>query len=347
MDDELSPDRPAVLGRVATMSDVARHAGVSNAAASAVLSGTHSSVRVSEATRLRVQQAARDLKYSRNEVARALRRQRTDIIGLYLWHQALDTHGPFLAEIVSGLQHGCDAHQKDLLIHGTFRGQSIDDIYARLVNGKIDGLVLFAEPGDPLVDRLAAASLPVVTVADVVPPLPGVVADDRAGSALLAAHLAGRGHRRVLYRRGPSRHSSPARRYAAFHEAAAKHGMTVLEDEGQIFSADSDLNAAEQALLTDPAGERPSAIVCWNDDLADCTIQGCAALGLRVPADVAVVGFDGLASPARPARRLTTVRVPWAAVAQTAVDLLVRRLAGETIPPETVLPVDLVLGETG
>ena len=328
------------------MSDVARAAGVSNTAASAVLSGTRSSARVSEGTRARVLQAAEHLQYTRNEVARALRRQRTDIIGLYLWHQALDTHGQFMAEIVSGLQHGCDAHQKDLLIHGTFRGQSIQDIYGRLVNGKIDGLVLFAVPGDPLVDRLAGAALPVIAIADAVPPLPAVVADDRAGSALLAAHLAARGHRRVLYRRGLASKTSAQRRHAAFQEAATALGMTVLEDTGREFSASDSFSPWEHALLTTPAGTRPAAIACWNDDLADCTIGGCEALGLRVPDDVAVVGFDGLVSKARPSRLLTTVCAPWSELARTAIDLLMRRLDGEEIPPETVLPVELVLGET-
>lgn len=339
-------DSVAAPTRAATMSDVARHAGVSNAAASAVLSGTRSNARVSEATRRRVQQAALDLHYTRNEVARALRRQRTDIIGLYLWHQDLDTRGPFLAEIVGGLQRGCDRHQKDLLVHGTFRGESIEDIFNRLVSGKIDGLILFAEPGDPLVDRLAAAALPVVTVADVVPPLPGVTVDDAGGSRLLAQYLAERGHRRVLYRRGPITHSSTARRYAAFREAAETLALTVLEDPGRAFAADSVFSEYETAALKASAVERPSAIICWNDDLADVTLGCCEKLGLRVPSDIAILGFDGLTSRMRPSRRLTTVRAPWSEVASTAVDLLIQRMGGAAIPAETIMPIEFVVGET-
>ena len=335
-----TPSRPA------TIADVARHAGVSNAAASAVLSGTHSNARVSEKTRLRVQQAATELRYTRNELARALRRQRTDIIGLYLWHQTLDTRGPFLGEIVAGLQRGCDIHQKDLLIHGTFRGESIEDIYTRLVSGKIDGLILFAEPGDPLVDRLAAAFLPVVTVADVVAPLPAVTVDDGEGSRLLALHLAERGHRRVLYRRGPLAHSSTARRHAAFHEAASTLSLTVIDDPGCVFAADSPLSAFEQTALTTQGTDRPTAIVCWNDDLADVTLAHCGSLGLRIPEDIAILGFDGSTSRVRPSRRLTTIRAPWSDVAQTAVELLMRRLGGQEITSETVLPVYLVIGDT-
>ena len=332
--------------KTVTMSDVARHAGVSHTAVSSVLSGGQSSARVSEVTRARILQASRDLHYTPNAVARALRRQRTDLIGLYLWDKRLDIRGPFLAEIVSGLQRGCNLYRKDLLIHGAFREQSIDDIYGSLINGKIDGLVLFAEAGDPLVDRLVTASLPVITVADLVPPLPGVVADDQAGSRLLARHLGERGHTRVLYRKGSAIQSSSLRRYASFCETAAALGMTVLEDAPHHFGEGDDLSETEQRWLALPTGQRPTAIVCWNDHLADRTSACCEALGLRVPEDIAVVGFDGLASKTRPARRLTTVRAPWALVAQTAIDLLMRRIAGEPIPLETILPVELIEGDT-
>ena len=337
---------PAESNKTITMSDVARHAGVSHAAISSVLSGGQSSARVSEATRARILLAARDLHYTPNAVARALRRQRTDLFGLYLWDKRLDIRGPFLAEIVSGLQRGCNLYRKDLLIHGTFREQSIDDIYGSLINGKIDGLVLFAEAGDPLATRLMTASLPVITVADLVPPLPGVVADDQAGSRLLARHLAARGHTRILYRKGSAIQSSTCRRYAAFCETAAALGMTVLEDATHHFGEGDELSETELRCLALPTGQRPTAIVCWNDHLADRTIVCCEALGVRVPENIAVVGFDGLPSKARPARRLTTVRAPWADVAQTAIDLLLQRLAGEAIPPETTLPVELIEGDT-
>jgi LacI family transcriptional regulator len=328
------------------MSDVARQAGVSSAAASAVLSGTRSSVRVSETTRTRILQAAQDLQYTRNEIARSLRRQSTDTIGLYVSDRSLKAHGPFLSEIVSGLQQGCDAHRKDLLLHGTLGGQSVDITHGRLFNGKIDGLILLSAPGDPLIDRLAAASLPVVAVAESLPSLPSVIVDDRAGSALLAEYLAAQGYRKVLSRRGPDSRPSSLRRYTAFRQAAAAHRMMVWEDLGRQPDVPDELSPQEKALLSAPSGDRPVVVVCGDDDLADGTIRNCETLGLRVPKDVAVVGFGGLVSRARPSRFLTTISAPWAEAARTAVNLLLGSLAGEEIPLETVLPVRLVVGET-
>ncbi len=87
-------------------------------------------------------------------------------------------------------------------------------------------------------------------------------------------------------------------------------------------------------------------IVCGNDLLAYATFDYCRDQGFRVPEDFAIVGFDGIVSQVRPAAVLTTIRAPWSDVAQTALDLVIRRLTGEAVPPETVLPVALVVGET-
>lgn len=150
----------------------------------------------------------------------------------------------------------------------------------------------------------------------------------------------------MLYRKGAAIQTSTTRRYTAFCAEAALQGMTVLEDANRYFGEGDDLSAPELAFLAASEGQRLTAIACWNDHLADRTIAHCNALGLRVPEDIAVVGFDGLVSKERPARRLTTILVPWSKVAQTAVDLLTRRFAGEAIPLETVLPVELIVGET-
>ena len=331
--------------RPATMSDVAERAQVSKVAVSVVLHGTRTNTRVAETTRQRILQAAQDLQYTPNHLARALLRRRMNIIGLYLGDKYLDTRSLFMSEVVAGMQIGCHIHRKDLLIHGTFRGQSVADIHAEMLGGKIDGLVMFAKPDDPLAMRLAASSLPAVAIVDAVPNLPSVVADDRGGSEALAAHLAGRGHRQVLYRRGPVTQTSTVRRCLAFREAAAMHGMAVVEDASIIFT-DGPLSRWEQDLLAGPADQRPTAVVCATDRIAYATVDYCQSLGLQVPGDISVTGFDGMVPEMQPAVQLTTIKAPWAEVARVAVDLLMERLAGREILPETVLPVELVLGRT-
>ena len=328
------------------MADIAQRAGVSKVTVSAVLSASAgNNTRVAPATRQRILDAAREMNYAPNSLAKMFRRNRTDIIGLYLGDWLLNTHDLFLAEIVSGLQIGCRNHGKDLLIHGT-HGRSVEDVYRELTNRKIDGLIVFAAEHDALALRLASSSLPVVAITDAVPSLPSVVADDRAGSRLVAGYLAAKGHQRVLYRRGPAFQTSANRRYEAFREATVGLGMSVREDSGRVQNFAFTLSEREGAILGASLMERPTAIVCSNDLLAYATFDYCQDRGYRVPEDFAIVGFDGIVPQFRPAARLTTIRAPWSEVAQTALRLAIRRLAGEEIPSETVQPVELVIGQT-
>ena len=328
------------------MADIAARVGVSKVTVSAVLSASAGNrTRVSEATRRRVLAAATELNYTPNGIAKMFRARRTDIIGLYLGDRMLNTHDLFLAEIVSGLQLGCQEHGKDLLIHSTFQGRPLGHIHSELINRKIDGLLMFAAENDPLAVLLASSPVPVIAIADAVPVLPSVVADDRGGSILVANYLASKGHTRVLYRRGYGLQASANRRYEAFCASADGLGMVVLDDKTRLQEFDFVLSASEKALLAGP-NERPTAIVCANDLLASAALDYCREQGYAVPGDYAVVGFDGIPPQIRPAAYLTTIHVPWPQVAQTALDLVVKSLSGELIPQETVLPVDLVRGET-
>jgi GntR family transcriptional regulator of arabinose operon len=173
------------------------------------------------------------------------------------------------------------------------------------------------------------------------------VADDASGGRLLAEHLAARGHRRIFYRAGDVSLVSAARRQAGFLEAAQEHDMTVTV-QGPSLGGDLHevLTEADVAWLDRPREERPTAAVCWNDLTAYNLLNHCRARGLSLPDDLAVAGYDDIPPPYATPWRLTTIRAPWAEVARTAVDVLVRSLGGEDIPCETVLPVTFVFGDT-
>ncbi len=326
-----------------TLIDVAEKAGVNKVTVSVVLNGSQANTRVSNATRERILAAAKELNYQPNALARSLRRRQTNIIGFYMGG-FMDTRNLFLSEIVSGLQQGCELNCRDFLMHGTFRGASTDDIYAELVNGKVDGLILHVRGNNPLVQRLADSYLPVIAITDAVPSLPSVTIDDVAGSRLLAQHLAEKGHRRILYGTSPFPLASVHRRHAAFCEAASDLGMTVVTD----LARHDDLlpSPLEARFLALTPRERPTAVVCWNDNFAYLMIEYFRRSGIRVPEDLAVTGFDGSTTAIPPAYRLTTILAPWRQVAQTAVSLLIAQKEGNPPPAETMLPVEFMLGET-
>ena len=329
----------------ATLSDVAKYAGVGVSTASAVLRGASSTVRIAEATQRRVQQAAVDLSYRPNAIARSLRTQRTNIIGLYCGYGPMDASNPFAGKIINGLQEECDILRKDLLLHTGFGVHTAEEAYNELANGKIDALVLFTPSNDRLVELLAASSLPAVLIVDAALNLPSIVVDDATGGRLLAEHLADKGHRHVIYRLGIApAGTSVQRRLASFHEAAAARGMTVVEvTEGDWQGA---MSPEEIKQLTRRDKHKPTAVACWHDTSAYGLIGWCQSMGMRVPEDLAVVGFNGTITDASRLCKLTTIRTSWKQVGRTAVQLLDDLMKGKEVTRETVLPVELLVGKT-
>jgi DNA-binding LacI/PurR family transcriptional regulator len=331
--------------RRATLQAVAELAGVNRVTAAVALGRSpQGGTRVSEATRARVLEAAQQLGYAPNAIARALRGERTHIVGYYAGYEALDAHTPFTAAILQGLQQSCRIHAQDLMLFGSFERDTIDSIYATLTSGKIDGLVLLPTPRSPVMDKLFDSHLPVVGIANAHPSIPCVTVDDEAGSWMIAEYLAHKGHQHILYRSHEERRTSMVRREAAFLAAAAELGMAItLTYEAKEAHS---LSNEEYAILCRPDTQRPTAAVCWTDLSAYALLAACEQLGMRVPGDLAIVGFDGIPTRIKPERTLTTIRAPWVDVAAQAVDYLLALLEGGDMQPETVLPVELVVGDT-
>lgn len=330
----------------ATLADVAMQAGVSKVAVSMVLNGSRTGTRVSAATRERIERAAMELEYWPNAVARSLRQKRTDIIAFYDSRDvAIEVNHPFLSAILAGMQEGCELEHKDLLIHGRFRQDGPDDLYLALLNGQIDGLVLYARTLTPLIKRLADSRLPVVCVAEEVSGVPFVGVDETGGSRMLARYLAAKGYRQVLYRRSDETlPSTLCERVEAFCDEALALGMALRHSCNPPTS--NEPTPQEQEMLLAAPEQRPDVVVCWNDSSAAGIARFCLERGLRVPQDLAIAGFDDLPSSYRPTQQLTTIAAPWAEVARTAVKLLVARCQGQEVPPRTVVPVQLIEGRT-
>ncbi len=328
----------------ATLRDVAGFAAVSPYTVSTVLNGARSNTRVSEETRERILKAAAELGYRPNGLARSLRNKRTNIVGLYFGYGSLEPHDPFHAEVLTGLQRGCEAFRKDLMIHYSFHKYDVNQVFAELAGGKLDGLVLLAAPTDPLVDRVRDSGLLIVAITDALEGIPSVVADDADGSRLIAEHLAELGHGRVLYRKCPGESDSAGRRFDSFKSHAARLDIDVVEGttsdwRGQLGPIEIESIARRKELGI-------SAAVCWGDPSANALLRVCRENRIRVPEEFSIVGFNGIEPSVEPRQRLTTVKANWADVTQCAVSLLARRIEGEAVPMWTVMPVQFVEGET-
>ncbi len=333
------------MSRVSTIKDIAARVGVSTATVSAALGKNPAgTIRVSAATRQRIQEAANALNYRPNSIARSLRSKRTNIIGLYTSHGYLNPHVSFTAQIVGGLHKGCDENGLDLLLHSFHADRPVEAVVSELIDGQIDGLILYTAAHDPLAEKLKTASLPIVVIVDAIEGLPSVTADDADGMRQLAGYLWGRGHRHIWFRMPVRELASASARLAAFKQEAHALGMRVDTSDRVITHEHPTFDELEW--LSKPRAQRPTAAVCWNDLTAYHLLEYCRNAGIRVPEDLAVAGFDGLPTLIPGIVNLTTVWVPWADVVRAAVPLLIQRIEGKKIPDVTTFPVEFVQGAT-
>jgi DNA-binding LacI/PurR family transcriptional regulator len=300
--------------------------------------------RITPATRSRVLEAAKELHYQPDARGRALRSGQTNIIGMYTGYGYINVRFPFFTEIISGLQEGCDAFHKDLLLHGVYRDETSTDIYTNLANGKIDGIILNLSAKNPLVSRIVETGFPAIAVADPLPGIPSVMVDDTGGTRILADYLWSRGHRKYVYQTGGDLPESAIRRRDTFLQFMQEHGGHV--QVFHIHDHPEGLKEIVHILTTSNSNDRPTAVVCWNDSDAYDMIHQCRIAGLKVPDDVSIAGFDGCPLPYDVGWSLTTIHAPWSNVAFTAVQYLIEQITGKDVPLETTLPVELIEGNT-
>jgi DNA-binding LacI/PurR family transcriptional regulator len=339
--------------RPVTLKEIAERVGVGASTASVVLNGAKSGTKVSAETRRAILQAAQELNYRPNALARSLRCRRTGIVGFFSGYEYIDPRNQYIAEVLAGLQTGCARHGLNLLLYTPHSGHPPAEVVGNLEDGRLDGLVITARPEHPINSLLAGSHLPVVAIADRIPGLPCVVADAAEGGRLQARHLFERGHRRVLY--VPSDYPFPSveERQRSFMAEAAQLGMEVVQG-GPVSAHLDDFELPPEIhlrLVPDDLEKlkgpgRATAVQCWDDTPAYRIASQLADLGYRVPFDVAVSGYNGCAHSAEPRWNLTTVRADWPSVAAAAVEVLHACIEGLEFSDTTVSPVELIIGAT-
>lgn len=312
-------------GITPTLEDVARQARVSTATVSRALNAPG---RVRADTRERVEAAVTALGYTPHFSGRALASNRTDTVGAVI----PTMENAIFARGLQALQEALAEAGVTLLVATSNYDQAREAAQIRTLLGRaVDGLVLIGTERDPeIYALLERRGLPFVLVWIYRPDLPylSVGFDNRAAAHAIAERVVGTGHRRIAMIAGITAGNDRARdRVSGVSDALAASGLDLRPPylREAAYTLEAGAEAARRLLALSP---RPSAIVCGNDVLAVGAIQGVRSLGLSVPGDVSITGFDNieLARVIEPA--LTTVHVPHRRMGQTAAELLLALRGG-------------------
>jgi LacI family transcriptional regulator len=320
----------------ATIRDVARAAGVSVATVSRALNGAEN---VLPATRERIVEAARTLRFTPSGAARSLITKRTDTIGALL----PDLFGEYFSELIRGIDQAARARGLHLLVSSSHGDADEAAAALRAMNGRVDGLLVMSPHADADFLRLnLPGSLPAVLL-NTGTALPGharFVVDNFGGARAMTRHLVASGRKRVAFIGGPQGNDEAQERLRGY-KAGLKAGMRELVFEGD-FTEEAGWRAGRRIVQTKP---RPDAVFAANDMMAVGCMAALNEAGLRVPDDVAVAGFDDIPIARYITPALTTIRVPIAALGSAALDALAKAVeAPLTQATHTVvMPVELMV----
>jgi LacI family transcriptional regulator len=334
-----------IVERRARLEDVARLAGVSPTTVSRAL---RHDARISENTRVSVQRAAKQLGYIPDARASSLRGRATSTIGLLL----PDVADPLHAQIAMAVEQAASAEGYTVLLANGLSDpvqerQALNVFTAQ----RTDGIVLVSSMLSPQEANLLVSPCPVVYVGGENVSLAGytselptgsIRADDVRGIRAVVEHLRSRGYRRVGYVNGPDLASNATRRDTALR-SLAQAGMScaLYPYLGGVESLGT-LNATVSTVVAD----RLDALICYDDIEALGVMDALRGRGVRVPDDIAIVGFDDIPFAGISNPRLTTVAQPSEEIGRAAFGMLLAGLKNGDLPPSIMLPVRLVVRDS-
>jgi DNA-binding LacI/PurR family transcriptional regulator len=346
--------------RPLTLEEVAREAGVSKTTASVVLNGRAEQVRISEATRARVMAVADRLGYVPDHAARSLRRRQTGIITILLWRLG----SPFFSEIASSVAQAAAGRDYEVSVIDCHDLDTEIRALHHLRQGSSDGVIVAVNrhrvigPASEGLLRLMERGLPVVVLLDHSPDpsIPSIRVDDVGGGYTATKHLLGLGHRRIAHftwddvpldEEEPDAGNARYRGYRqALREAGVKLEPSWVTIGPRGSSGGANLARRFLAAHPDPA-TRPTAVFATNDLIAIGSLRGFHEAGVRVPDDIAIVGFHGVELGNLTIPSLTTVALGSAELGRLGAETLFALLDGsQPVRSERVLPVGLVVRES-
>lgn len=328
-----------------TLEDIGRLAGVSRSTVSRVINHQPS---VRPDVRDRVEEVIRRTGYTPNVAARSLVSGRSGVIGLVIPSRVHSLfEDPYFGRLIQGMSAASNRSGTTLSLFLFQTEEEEAALYPRVVtSGFLDGLILTAtRMADPLLARMVAGVIPIVMVGR--PDVEGVSyvdADNHGGAQLAASHLCGLGYQRIGLIGAPTSTTAGVDRLNGFIEGLALHGRALhpsLRADGDFSEASG--YRAMQTLMP----HRPDALFVASDTMAMGALRALREAGVRVPRDIALVGFDGSPASETSTPPLTTVRQPVTETGARAVQILNDLVRGTaTSPVVEIMPVELVVRES-
>lgn len=308
---------------MATIKDVARIAGVSTTTVSHVINKTRF---VAEATQERVMAAVTELNYAPSAVARSLKCNTTNTIGMLVTQST----NPFFAEVVEGVESYCYRQGYTLILCNTGGLVEKQRDYIRMLAGKrVDGLLVMCSDlddelrimldGHPDIPKVVMDWGPETSKAD------KIIDNSEEGGYLATRYLINNGHTDIACLSGHFEKMACKERISGCKRALAEAGLTLPEDwllEGN-FECDTAVIAADKILAMD---KKPSAVFCFNDIMALGLMSRLQEKGMKIPEDISIIGYDNIDLSAYFSPPLTTIHQPKRRVGKTAVEILLERI---------------------
>jgi DNA-binding LacI/PurR family transcriptional regulator len=321
-----------------TIKDIARACNVSTATVSYVINGKNTLL---PETRERVMRKMQEMNYHPSAVARGLTNKRMNTLGILfdnvgseiaIWH-------PYTSGILQGIVAASAEAGYNVTLF-TELWQDREKSLPKLRDQRTDGLIVVAPPADTdILPSLQSAGLKVVTVSSQSGPfgMPSVDVDNAAGVRLAVEHLLTLGHQKIAFLGGELNMFSAIVRLDAFQSSLQAANISVPPEYLSASSYQSPEVADRQAHYLMTQAIPPTAIVAGNDQIAIAVLKAADALGIAVPEQLSVIGFDDIPDAALLRPALTTIRQPLMEIGKGAARLLLRTLGGEPVPAECLL----------
>jgi DNA-binding LacI/PurR family transcriptional regulator len=327
-----------------TILDVARLAGVSRSTVSRVMNGRDD---VRTVVRARVLKVIDETGFRPSATARSLVSRRTGVLGLVIpWRVSRILEDPYLVALIRGVSRASNAAGTTLSFFLFETEEEERELCPRVVAPRlVDGLMLVAlRKDDPLLDEVAGSGLPMVSLGRVMhrDDVSWVDVDNFEGSRRAVQHLVGLGHTRIASIAAPQQTVSGIDRHSGFVEGMREAGL----DPGLVEFADWSGRSAYAAMLK-LLRQQPTAVYVASDRMARGALRAIDDSGLSVPADLAVVSFDGLPASGRSSPPLTTLRQPIPQIGETLIKILLDQIdTGTREPVREFIPTELIVRES-